>query len=75
MQNPLLFERLAKQNHTELLKLADEFWLAARAIESTRPQPNPSRPRPIREIHILKWVLTLTEASQMDPCLGDLADH
>ena len=73
MQNPLLFEKLAKQNHTEMLKLAEEFRLAAQAIESTRTKPKSPRPR--REIHILKWVLTLTEASQMDPCLGDLSDR
>jgi len=75
MQNPLLFEKLAKQKHTEMLKLAEEFRLAAQTIESTRHQPKSPRPHPRREIHILKWVLTLTEAGQLDPCLGDLADH
>jgi hypothetical protein len=75
MQNPLLFEKLANQNHNEMIKLAAEFRLAAQAIESTRPQPKSPRPRPRWEIHILKWVLTLTEASHLDPCLGDLADR
>jgi hypothetical protein len=75
MQNPLLIENFAKQHQEELLKLAEEFRQAARAMEASRPQPEAPRPSPRREFHFLKWVITLTEASKLDPCLQDLADH